>query len=179
MSETENLDSGSESSTDDNPTFLRKKWVKNNIDIGGGQASAIHDAFATRRQLLDALEAGEDLTEYDGIGAKTESALWDWFNNVYNGRVETDGTLVLDDEGLHLPEWLVGFVGTFTVETPNITMRPKTTKSGLGEVSEMLKTYPDSSTWNARLSEGQIAMKTALNAERIYDIDDQRTEVEG
>jgi len=162
--------------SDDNPTFLRKRWVKNNLDVTGSQAAAIHDAFVTREQLLDRLRDGEDLTKYQGIGEQTSRALWDWFKDVHGETIDPDDTLVLDDDGLHLPDWLVGFVGTFTVNTPNITMRPTTTDRGLGEVSEILGAYPEEGTWNDRLSEGQIGLCAPGHSEHIYEIDDQRIE---
>lgn len=163
----------------DDPTFLSKRWVKKNIRVTGSQASAIHDAFVTREQLLDALESGEDLTDYDGIGDKTRIALWDWFKNVYNGDVQTDGSLILDDDGLHLPDWLVGYVGTFTVETPNITMRPTTTERGLSEVNSTLGAYPEAGDWNERLDEGMVALSTPGHEEMVYEIDDRRNGGDG
>lgn len=168
--------SGAETLREDNPTFLRERWTKKHIGVRGSQASAIHDAFVTRGQLLDALRDGETLTDYEGIGDKTAASLWEWFKNDHGETVEADGTLVLDDEGLHLPEWLVGFVGTFTLETPNITMRPTTTDRGLPEVSNTLAAYPDEGVWNERLSEGQIALSAPGHPEKVYEIDDQRSE---
>lgn len=165
------------SADSDDVTFLNTKKLKREMDITGGQPNAIRNAFVTREQLLDALRDGEDLTERDGIGKKTADALWNWFHNVHGETVDPDGTLVLDDEGLHLPDWLVGFVGTFTVETPTITIRPTTTDHGLGEVSDLIAAYPKAGTWNERLTEGQIALKAA-GRERVYEIDDQRTDID-
>jgi len=159
----------------DNPTILRKRWVKHNIDVNGRQASALHDAFVTKDQLVDALESGEDLEAYDGIGEKTASAVWKWFHEVYNGTIEPDGTLLLDDDGLHLPDWLVGYTGTFNVETPTITIRPTTTDEGLQETSDILGTYPNDGDWNERLEAGMIALSTTRHPERIYEIDDRRS----
>lgn len=164
-----------EKSDDDSPFFLKAQWVRKSIGVNGSQARAIHDAFVTKGQLIEACESGEDLTTYDGIGEKTASAIWDWFRS-RGGTVDPDGELVLDDEGLHLPEWLVGYVGTFNVETPTITMRPTTTDEGLGEVSDVLGVYPNAGEWNERLEEGMIALSKPGHDEVVYEIDDQRTE---
>jgi hypothetical protein len=166
----------SEQSTDDSPAFLHTGWLKKKADVPASQVLAVKEAFTTREQLLDALKDGEDLTDYSGIGTATSSALWDWYKNVHNGEVEPDGTLVLDDDGLHLPDWLVGYVGTFTVETPSITMRPTTTDRGLSEVSSILGAYPDDGDWNDHLEAGQIGLSTPGHEERIYDLDDQRSD---
>lgn len=166
----------SEQSSGEDPTFLKRNWLKQKAGVPASQASAVAQAFATREQLLEALENGEDLTNYTGVGTATARALWDWYKDVYNGVVEPDGTLVLDDDGLHLPDWLVGYVGTFTVETPSITMRPTTTDRGLSKVNSTLGVYPDDGDWNERLEAGQIALSTPGHEEQICDLDDQRSD---
>ena len=162
--------------TADDPVYLQKGWVKRNFGVTGSQARNIAHAFVTQGQLVDALEAGEDLTEYDGIGEKTARAIRTWFEEVYGGEVEADSTLVLDDDGLHTPERLVGFTGTLTVETPTITMRQNWANSGIPERSGIILAYPGNAIKGNRLSEGQIALSAPGFPEKIYAIDDQQTE---
>lgn len=168
----------SETESNDNPMFLRKSWMKRHMNVSGRQASAIESAFVTKGQLVDALESGEDIEERDGIGPKTASSIWEWFREVYNGSVEVDDTLVLDDEGLHHPEWLVGRSGTVVVNTPSITMRAQVSDHGLPEVStDLLSSYPSAGEWNDLLDEGMIQIQAGLN-KGIFKIDDQRSEAE-
>lgn len=161
---------------DQDPTYLNSGWAKQNMGVNGAQSRALRDAFGTRERLLEALRSGEDLTKYEGIGEKTAGAMWEWFRNDFGETVEPDDELVLDDDGLHLPDWIVGYVGRFTLETPSITMQATTTDEGLSEVSEVLGAYPEEGCWNERLPEGMIALSTPGHRERIYKIDDQRTE---
>lgn len=162
----------------DGPMFLRSDKLRRDMGITGGQASAIEREFVTRGQLLDALDEREDLTERDGIGKKTANAIWDWYKNIHGETLEADGTLVLDDEGLHLPDWIVGFTGTFSVRTPSITMRPTTTERGLGEVSDILGSWPGPGNYHEDLEEGMMAFSTPDHAETVYEIDDRRTETD-
>lgn len=168
------LPDGGTATEDDSTVRLSKDWVETNIDIKGQQARAVARRFHTRERLLETCEGGGDLTQFEGIGDKTASAIWGWFKE-RGGSVDPDGTLVLDDDGLHLPDWLVGYTGTFTVETPTITMRPTTSK-GLGEVSDTLGAYPNAGEWNERLEEGMLAFRTPGHEEMVYEIDDRRSE---
>lgn len=165
----------SDTESSDSPVFLRKAWVKQNMDVNGNQARAIHDAFVTKGQLVDALEAGEDIEERDGIGTKTARAIWSWYKNIYNGSVEPDGTLVLDDNGLHIPDWLVGYTGRLTIHQPTLKVQPRIADPGLPEVSGILQSYPEDGNWDDRLDAGMIALSTSDDGERIYEIDDQRS----
>jgi hypothetical protein len=174
-------DGGTTVSESDSPTLLTDAWIESNTEVPANQRSAVESAFVTREQLLDALEHGEDLTARDGIGPKTADALWGYFRNVYGGEVEPDGTLVLTDEGLEVPDWLDGFVGTFTMSTPNITGRFKTTDQGMSgpRTTSLVMSPPNEGTYNERLPAGHIALTARGRPEYIYEIDDQREEVDG
>lgn len=166
----------SDTESGDTVFILDKSWVKQNMNVDGNQARAIHDAFVTKGQLIDALESGEDIEERDGIGTKTARALWSWFKNIHNGTVEADETLVLDDDGLHVPDWLVSYTGRFTLNKPTFELKPEVVEPGLPEVSGVLQSYPEEGDWDSRLGEGMIALSSPTHEERIYKIDDQRTE---
>lgn len=68
----------------DEPTYLRDDDVKQRMKTRGGTAGNIADAFGNVESLVDACEAGEDLTEYDGIGPATAESIREWWDNRFN-----------------------------------------------------------------------------------------------
>lgn len=84
--------------------------------------------------------------------------------------------LVVDDDGLHVPEWLVGFVGEFQMRTPNVEGDLETTDDGLPPVVGPLGAYPEEGDYHEDLDEGEMALSTPEHDEVVYQIIDQRTE---
>jgi hypothetical protein len=92
---------------------------------------------------------------------------------------EPDATLALTDEGIEMPEFLRGYVGDFTIRTPNVTGELETTESGLpdAEVSDTIfAVYPNSGDYHGDLREGLLAISTPGHPETVFEIDDRRTE---
>lgn len=84
--------------------------------------------------------------------------------------------LVVDDDGLYIPDWLVGFVGEFQIRTANIEGDLTTTEDGLPPVVWTLGVYPEEGDYHDDLTEGELALSTPEHDEVVYEIIDQRTE---
>lgn len=65
----------------DEPTYLRADDVKQRMKTRGGTATNIADAFGSVESLVEACEAGDDLTEYEGIGPATAESIQEWWDN--------------------------------------------------------------------------------------------------
>lgn len=92
-----------------------------------------------------------------------------------------DDTLRLTDEGLELPSFLRGYVGTFTIRTPNIDGTLETSSHGMPDTEFYdgpIAAYPDEGDYNSELGEGMIAISTPSHPEMTYEIVDERTDEE-
>ena len=68
----------------DKPTYIRPDDVKQRMKTKGGTAQNIADAFGNVESLVEACEADEDLTEYDGIGPATAKSIREWWDNRFD-----------------------------------------------------------------------------------------------
>lgn len=92
---------------------------------------------------------------------------------------EPDATLKLTDDGLEMPEFLKGFVGEFTIRTPNVTGELETTDTGLPEEDHfdgVIAAYPEDGDYHGDLREGLMGLSTTDRRETVYEIVDERTE---
>jgi len=61
--------------------FLRSNGVRKRMRCSGQIATRIEDTFVTVKQLVEAVESDQPLTERDGIGPKTAETIEDWWEN--------------------------------------------------------------------------------------------------
>jgi hypothetical protein len=86
------------------------------------------------------------------------------------------GELELRDEGLEIPEELVGFVGEFQIRTPNVDGSLETTPGGLPEFLSVLGAMTGAGDYNEDIAAGEISFATPEFPERKYRIIDEREE---
>jgi len=92
-----------------------------------------------------------------------------------------DAALRLTDDGLEMPEFLKGYVGTFQIRTPRRTGTFETTDAGLPDVDfydGVIAVYPGRGTCHGDLDAGMMAISTAEHRETVYEIIDERTEAD-
>lgn len=90
-----------------------------------------------------------------------------------------DATLKLTDKGLQMPTFLRGYVGEFTVRTPNVTGEVETTDDGLPDADfydGVIAVYPSSGDYHGDLEEGMMGLSTTNHRETVYKIIDCRDE---
>lgn len=91
--------------------------------------------------------------------------------------MSVDNTLRLTDDGLEMPEFLKGYVGTFQIRTADITGEFTTTDSGLPETDfydGVIAVYPDDDgDYNPELEPGLLAISTPEHGEEIFEIVDE------
>lgn len=94
--------------------------------------------------------------------------------------VEADATLRLTDEGLEMPEFLKGYVGSFTLRTADITGTFETTDHGMPETKFYdgpIAAYPDDDgDYNPDLGSGYMALATPDHGEEIFAVLDERSQ---
>lgn len=91
---------------------------------------------------------------------------------------DTDGDLVLTDEGLELPEFLRGYTGEFKMHTASVTGTVQTTDTGLPDAEFYdgpVAVYPDDGEYNDDLSAGMMAFETSEHDKTVFNIIDERT----
>jgi len=81
-----------------------------------------------------------------------------------------DDTLVVEDGELILPDYLVGYVGDFTIRSPNATGKMDTTEHGLGETSSLLGVVPEDGDYHSDLEAGMLAIQTEEHPEKVFRI---------
>jgi hypothetical protein len=86
------------------------------------------------------------------------------------------GELELRDDGLEIPEELVGYVGTFQIRTPNVDGDLETTDAGLPEFLPTLGSMTEAGDWNEDIEAGEIAFSAPGFSERKFAIVDERSE---
>lgn len=91
---------------------------------------------------------------------------------------QPDGTLTVNEDGLLLPDWLVGYVGEFRMRTPNVTGEMETTEQGLSDRLSTLGAIPEEGTYNSDLRAGQMALKIPGEPEYVYKVVDEAEEHE-
>jgi len=92
---------------------------------------------------------------------------------------EPDTALRLTDDGIEMPEFLKGYVGEFSIRTPNVTGDFETTETGLPDVEfydGVIAAYPESGDYHSDLREGLMAISTTEHRETVFEIIDE-TEV--
>jgi len=69
------------------------------MQCSGQVAARIEDTFVTAEQLVEAVQSGQPLTEYDGVGPKTAEVIEEWWENRFkreeamdSGKVERTGS---------------------------------------------------------------------------------------
>lgn len=90
-----------------------------------------------------------------------------------------DGELRLTDDGLEMPAFLRGYVGSFTMRTPSLTGDFETTDSGLPDepfYDGVIAAYPEDGDYHGDLCETLAAFSTPTHGETVYEIHDERTE---
>ena len=90
-----------------------------------------------------------------------------------------DATLRLTDDGLEMPEFLKGYVGTFQIRTPKVTGGFETTDSGLPDAEfydGVIAAYPEAGDYHGDLEAGLMGISTDEHRETVYEIIDERTE---
>lgn len=96
--------------------------------------------------------------------------------------VQPDGTLRLTDEGIQMPDFLKGHVGSFTIRTADVTGELQTTEHGLPETDfydGVIAIYPDDDgEYNPDLGPGLMAIETPQHGEDVFEIIDERTHPE-
>lgn len=103
------------------PVFLRKRGIQMRMRCKPQVARQIEDAFVTVGQLVEAVESGKELTEYDGVGPATAAAIEEWWSERFEreesaspGTVEVTGKR---SANIHfLPSW-EGAIGTRQLST--------------------------------------------------------------
>ena len=94
---------------------------------------------------------------------------------------QPDAALRLTDEGITMPEFLKGYVGDFTIRTPNVTGELETSDEGMptGDVYDgILAMYPESGDYHGDLREGLLAISTPKHPETVFEVIDEREETE-
>lgn len=87
---------------------------------------------------------------------------------------DVDGELRVTEEGLEIPEEIVGYVGEFQIRTPNVDGVLTTTYAGLPEFLSVLGEITESGDYNEDLEAGQIAISADGFPEKVYrQIDDR------
>jgi hypothetical protein len=86
------------------------------------------------------------------------------------------GELELRDEGLEIPEELIGFVGEFQIRTPNVDGDLETAPGGLPEFLPVLGAMPAAGDYNEDIEAGEISFAAPGFSERKYRITDEREE---
>lgn len=71
----------SEAGDDQSTTWMTPSAIRERMDCSGSMARRIEDTFVTVEQLVDAVEADEDLTSIDGVGPATALTIEEWFEN--------------------------------------------------------------------------------------------------
>jgi|GEM_PF-4862135 len=92
---------------------------------------------------------------------------------------EPDAELQLTDDGLEMPDFLKGYVGTFTIRTPNTTGEFETTDEGLPEddyYDGVIAVSPNEGDYHSDLREGLMGISTDEHRETVYEIIDERTQ---
>lgn len=92
---------------------------------------------------------------------------------------EPDAQLRLTDDGLEMPDFLRGYIGEFTMRTPNITDELETSDGGLPDTEfwdGILAEYPSEGDYHGDLREGLMALSTPGHRETVYEIVDERTD---
>ena len=90
-----------------------------------------------------------------------------------------DATLRLTDDGLEMPEFLRGYVGTFQIRTPGVTGEFETAEAGLPDVEfydGVIAVYPSPGEYHNDLDAGRMGISTDEHPETVYGIVDERTE---
>jgi len=90
-----------------------------------------------------------------------------------------DKDLRLTDDGLEMPDFLKGYVGEFTIRTPNVTGDLETSDAGMpeGDFSDgVIDVYPEGGDYHGDLEEGMLAISTDEHGETVYEVVDERTE---
>jgi len=90
-----------------------------------------------------------------------------------------DATLRLTDDGLEMPEFLRGYVGTFEIRTPGVTGEFETAEAGLPDVEfydGVIAIYPDAGEYHGDLEAGLMGISTDEHPETVYEIINERTE---
>lgn len=99
-----------------------------------------------------------------------------------SGSVRADGTLRLTDDGIEMPAFLKGYVGSFKIRTADITGDFQTTDHGMPDTEFYdgpIAVYPDDDgDYNPDLGAGFMAIGTPRHGEEIFEIIDERTEVD-
>lgn len=92
---------------------------------------------------------------------------------------EPDAELQLTDDGLEIPDFLEGYVGTYTIRTPNTTNEFETTDEGLpedGYYDGAIAVRPNEGDYHGDLREGLMGISTEEHRETVYEIIDERIE---
>lgn len=92
---------------------------------------------------------------------------------------EPDATLALTDAGIEMPEFLRGYIGEFSIRTPNVTGMYETSDTGLPdrEVADtVFAAVPTEGDFHGDLRAGLMAISTPDTPEVVYEIVDIRTE---
>lgn len=93
-----------------------------------------------------------------------------------------DAELVLSDEGITLPPFLRGYVGSFTIRTPSITGNLEATGEGMPDehiYDGMLASYPSDGEYNEDIPSGCLAISTDDHPEIVFNVVDERSEDTG
>ena len=92
---------------------------------------------------------------------------------------EPDATLRLTDDGVEMPDFLKGFVGEFTMRTPNVTGELETSEAGMPTeefYDGPIATVPESGDYHGDLREGLMALSIPGQPETVFEIIDDRSE---
>lgn len=183
MSETESTEGEAQGDEEDDEYTLEfpklSTWIEREVGVNEYRAWKLAEHYQTRASLVEGIE-NETLVEVDGIGPATADKIYEWYGDGEPlETAEPDDTLTLDDDGLHVPDMLAGFVGEFKMRTPSISAEFTTTDEGIDEVSDgVLATYPTEGGWNPHLDEGMVEIDVPGYPSKVYEIDDLREEPE-
>jgi hypothetical protein len=75
-------------------TLLTQTDIQKRMNCHGRTADRIETAFVTVEKLVEATESDEDLTEYPGIGPKTEPVIEEWWDNRFERERQMDASSV-------------------------------------------------------------------------------------
>jgi len=92
---------------------------------------------------------------------------------------EPDAALYLTDDGITMPEFLKGYVGEFTIRTPNVTGELETSDEGMptDDVYDgIFAKYPKEGDYHGDLREGLLAISTPRTPETVFEVIDKREE---